>query len=101
MDSGVLVALITGGISLLGTVITVLITSRQTVAALDKKSELSDEKIHGEIAVIKTEIKTLSERVEKHNNMIERTYALERRMDVAEERVKVANNRIADLEGKP
>ncbi len=41
---------------------------------------------------------TLTERVEKHNNVIERTYALEKDMDVMKERVSVANHRINDLE---
>ena len=84
MDSTVLVALITGGITLAGTVITVLVSTRQTVAALDKQSSLSDEKIHREIDVIKEQIHTLSERVEKHNNMIERTYELEKKVAVLE-----------------
>lgn len=41
---------------------------------------------------------TLTDRVEKHNNVIERTYALEKDMDVMKERVSVANHRINDLE---
>ena len=77
MSDAVLVALITGGISIVGTIITVLAANRQTLAQMDKKSELSDQMIHGEIAVIKTEIKTLSDRVEAHNKIVERTYYLE------------------------
>ena len=80
----VMVALITGGITLIGTVITVLISSKQTVAALDKQSAVSDEKIHREIDVLKEQIHTLSERVEKHNKVVERTYNLEARVDVLE-----------------
>lgn len=49
-------------------------------------------------ATITTEISALTKEVEKHNNVIERVYALEGRMDVAEERQKVANHRIDDLE---
>lgn len=94
----VLVAIITAGVSLIGTIITVLMANRQTIAALDKKSETSDVEIKGKIDVIQTEIKTLSERVEKHNTMIERTYELERKAAVAEEQIKVANHRIEDLE---
>lgn len=88
MDSTIIVALITGGVTLIGTIITVLITSRQTVATLDKQSAISDEKIHREIDVIKEQIRTLSDRVEKHNNMIERTYNLERKVAVLEEAIK-------------
>ena len=98
MDNAILVAIITAGLSLVGTVITVLAANRSTIAAMDKKSELSDEAIKGEIRVINTNIETLSSRVEKHNSVIERTYRLEERMGLAEERQKVANHRIDDLE---
>ena len=94
----IVVALIAGGVSLIGTVITVIMTSRQTIAALDKNSALADENIKGQIGIIQTEIKTLSDRVDKHNSLVERTYDLEARADVAEEKIKVANNRIKDLE---
>lgn len=35
---------------------------------------------------------------DKHNNLIERTYALEKEQGIQKERIKVANNRIEDLE---
>ena len=35
----------------------------------------------------------------KHNNLVERTYALEESVALMDERVRVANHRIADLEG--
>lgn len=88
MSEAVIVAVVTAGLSLIGTIITVLTANRMTLAALDKKSELSDEKIHGEINVIKTEIKTLSDRVEKHNNLIDRTYRLEERMGIVEAKME-------------
>lgn len=97
MSEAVIVALITGGLTLVGTILTVVFSHKSTLAALDKKSEISDEKIHGEINVIKTQIQTLSDRVEKHNNMIERTYELERKMSVAEERISDAHHRINEL----
>jgi len=99
MDSAVLVAIITAGISLIGTVITVIAANKSTLSAMSEQSKLADERIHGEINVIKQQIVTLSERVEKHNQVVGRTFALERRMDVAEERIKVGNHRIDDLEG--
>lgn len=49
-------------------------------------------------SVIKVEIKTLSDKQEKHNKVIERTYNLEERTSVIEEKVRVANHRIEDLE---
>lgn len=40
----------------------------------------------------------LEKKVDKHNNLIERTYKLEEKQTVLEEQIKVANHRIADLE---
>lgn len=51
-----------------------------------------------EIAVISTQIKDLTNKVEKHNSVVERTFKLESDMAVVNEKVKVANNRISDLE---
>ena len=43
-------------------------------------------------------IKQLEKKVEKHNNLITRTYKLEQEFAVMDEKVKVANHRIDDLE---
>lgn len=98
MSEAIIVALITGGLTLLGTVVTVVVSHRQTIATLEKNSAVADEKIQGEINVIKTDIRTLSSRVQEHNKVIERTYALERRADVLEEKASAANRRLTDLE---
>ena len=44
--------------------------------------------------------KELEKKQDKHNQVIERTYKLEERMELVEERQRVANHRISDLEGK-
>lgn len=43
-------------------------------------------------------IEQLEKKVDKHNQVIDRVYALERRDAVVEEEMKVANHRISDLE---
>ena len=43
-------------------------------------------------------IEQLEKKVEKHNNLITRTYKLEQEFAVMDERVRVANHRIEDLE---
>lgn len=43
-------------------------------------------------------LKMLEQKVEKHNNLIERMYALEEKAQLQEEKIKVANHRIEDLE---
>lgn len=40
----------------------------------------------------------LEKKVDKHNNIVERTYKLERHNEVQDEKIKEANHRIEDLE---
>ena len=49
-------------------------------------------------ALIAYRLEQLEGKVDKHNQVIERTYALEESVALMGERVKVANHRIADLE---
>ena len=51
-------------------------------------------------ALITYRLEQLEKKVDKHNNVIERTYALEERAAVQEEKLDVANHRISDLESK-
>ena len=93
MSDTIIVALV----SLVGTIITVWAANRHTLAELDKKSEVSDAKIDAKLdrfqAVTDTKIDELTRKVEKHNNMIERTYQLEGRMTEVEHDVR-------DLKGR-
>lgn len=50
------------------------------------------------IALIDYRLTELTDRVNKHNNVIERTYKLEELTALQEEKIKVANHRIEDLE---
>jgi len=49
-------------------------------------------------ALIAYRLEQLENKVNKHNNLVERTYKLEERCEVFDEKMKVANNRIKDLE---
>lgn len=44
-------------------------------------------------------IEQLEKRVEAHNNLVTRMYAVEKHEEVIDEKIEVANHRIADLEG--
>lgn len=81
MDNSIIVAMITGGLSLLG----VVITSRKQGRDIEHKLEIQQ-------AVFNTKLDELTREVREHNN-----FAL--RMPVVEEQIKVANHRIEDLEG--
>lgn len=54
--------------------------------------------VQNQVSIIELKIDDLSKRVEKHNNVIERTYKLEQTAALHEEQIKVANHRIEDLE---
>ena len=43
-------------------------------------------------------LEQLEKKVQAHNNLIERTYALEEQTALQEEKIKVINHRINDLE---
>lgn len=95
MSDAIIVAIATGSLSLIGTIITVLAANKATINALDKKSDLSDAKLDAKLsqhmAVTDTKLEELTREVRKHNNFAER-------VPVMEEQIKVANHRISDLE---
>lgn len=75
MTTEVIVAMIASGGGLLGSAIGVIASARLTNYRIGQ----------------------LEEKVNKHNNLIERTYKLEEQMEIEKERMKVANHRIDDL----
>lgn len=57
------------------------------------------QKAHNDnIVLISYRLEQLEQKVDKHNNLIERTYELERKTSVLEEKSKICNNRLSDLE---
>lgn len=78
MTESILVAIITGGLALAGTVISNLTTHSKTIYRIEQ----------------------LEKKQDIHNHVIERVYELEKVSEVIEERQKEANKRIADLEGE-
>ena len=70
MSEAVLVALITGAVSLIGTVLTVLQTSKKTEQAFQIAQAVMNEKIE-----------QLRKSVDKHNNFAERLPRLEQRVE--------------------
>lgn len=49
-------------------------------------------------ALLAYRLEQLEERVNKHNNLVERTYHIEEEQEIIKEKIKVANHRIDDLE---
>lgn len=80
MSEAIVVALITGGLSLAGVVVTNLAASRKNEAAIRTAQAVTD-----------TKLEELTREVREHNHFA-------RRMPVVEEQIKVINHRLADLE---
>ena len=87
MSDVVIVALITGGLTLVGTIITNAYTHKRVKAEQAQQTQL-----------VLYRIEQLEKKVEKHNNLVERMFKVEERCQVIEEKIKVANHRISDLE---
>ena len=77
MDSAIIVAVISGLFTLVGTLGGILASSRLTAYRIEQ----------------------LEKKVDKHNQVIDRVYRLEQRDAVFDKEIKVANHRIDDLEG--
>ena len=61
--------------------------------------EKRSEKAHQDnIVLISYRLEQLEQKVDQHNNLIERQFAIEGKVDVLEEKQRVANHRIDDLE---
>ena len=82
MSEAIQVAFITGGLSLLGTIITVLMTSSKT-----------REELRISQAVMENKITELTREVREHNGFA-------RRMHVIEEQIKTINNRLDAIEAR-
>lgn len=98
MSEAVIVALITAAGAVIAQWFIGKSRDAELYAKLDKQSATSDEKIQGEINVLKADIRTLSNRVEAHNRVVDRTYELERKVGVLEEKASAANRRLTDIE---
>lgn len=80
MSESIIVAIITGGLSLIGAIVSNNRTAQSMDAKLDKQQ-----------AVTETKLEELTREVRAHNNFAQR-------VPVLEEQIKVASHRIEDLE---
>ena len=80
MSEAIILAIITGGLSLIG----VIVSNNRTAQSMDAKLDKQQ-------AVTETKLEELTREVRTHNNFAQR-------VPVLEEQMKVANHRITDLE---
>ena len=62
------------------------------------QSKKADEQHNTTVALIEYKLDQLADKVEKHNNAVERLYVVERKLEVDEERMRIVDHRIDDLE---
>ena len=82
MESSIIVAIITGVVTIVATIITVLAGFRKTAQTAAIQQAVTD-----------TKLEELTREVRKHNNFAER-------LPVVEEQLKTMDKRVASLEGK-
>jgi uncharacterized coiled-coil protein SlyX len=80
----IIVACITGGITLIGTLVGVFYQNKATTDKISHRLEMQQ-------AVTDTKLDELTREVREHNNFA-------RRMPVVEEQIRVINHRLSDLE---
>lgn len=80
MSEGVIVAVITGLLTLIGTIITVVIGNNKSMAAMEKNQAVTD-----------TKLDNLTEEVKRHNNFAQR-------IPVIETQIQNLDNRVSKLE---
>ena len=105
MNEAILTALITSGVTLAMCLINNNEQRKRDAIVRDadrkemqrKQDEMIND-LKNDIKMIDYRIKTLSEHVESHNKVVDRTYDLEKKADVLAEKIAVANHRIDDLE---
>lgn len=77
MTETIIAALISAGSAIVVCLITNIVQHRKFMAELDKKDALQEYRL-----------KQLEDKVDKHNNLIERTYELEKKVAILEEDIK-------------
>lgn len=88
MSDAIIVAIITGGLALIGVIISSAIQSHSILHKLEQQSELSDAKLEAKIdqnqAVTNTRLDELTREVREHNSFATRIPTLEVRIDQLE-----------------
>lgn len=100
MTEAIIVALITAASAVVCQIV-IASNSRKTMqqAQYDGQKTIQQAQYDSQ-KLIEYKIDKLSERVDKHNSVIARTYKLEQDYALIDEKIKVANHRIDDLERK-
>lgn len=87
MSEGIIIAIITSGLSLIGIIITVVYGNKKTTKTVKEQTDLTLYRVE-----------QLEKKQDIHNNLIDRMYAVEKDVELLKENNRVENHRIKDLE---
>lgn len=101
MSEVVLASIISGGLALIGVIITILATQKRTnqkvnqeitkvINEIKSSSEKSDAKLDKEVALLRAEVDELMREVRVHNNFAQR-------MPVVENQIKAINEELKEI----
>lgn len=88
MDTSIIASLMTGGLALVGVIITNASSNRKVEHQLEMNQAITD-----------TKLENLKAEVEKHNNVIERTYKVEQQVKDIEKRVDGIESHVNSIKG--
>lgn len=84
MSEAIIVALISGGLALIGTVISCTVSGRKMTSEIDKRQAITDVKLE-----------QLTQHVREHNHYAK---LFAETMPVVQEQIKIINHRLKDIE---
>lgn len=99
MTETVISALIGAGGAVLVCLITQFFVLKKTRTEMESAQNTTIMDIKHEMELIRYMLDELTKHVEKHNQVIERTYDLEKRCDLTDEQLKNLTHRLDHLEG--
>lgn len=87
MDPGIIIAIITGVLSLVGVIFTSVSNRKKISQDFQRNAELADARLDSQIQVINAHLENLGEEVRKHNSFGSRIPVLEEKVSNLEKRV--------------
>ena len=87
MSDAVLVALIAGGLEIIGLIVVAIINNKTVKSELEKNSQLADARLEKAQAITDTKLDELTREVREHNNFARRIPVLEEKIATIEKKI--------------
>ena len=87
MSDAILVALIAGGLEIIGLIVVAIVNNKTMKEQLEKNSELADARLEKAQAITDTKLDELTREVREHNNFAKRMPVLEEKVAALEKKI--------------